>query len=60
MFVRVARPKPQPPPIEAAVETLARLVSQTAKSENFKVVVIADASGYRHEITLQHAKRRWK
>jgi hypothetical protein len=58
--VRAVRPKPQPPSIAKQVEVLARLVSQAANSESFKVLLIADPSGFRYEVVLQHPRQKWK
>jgi len=49
----------QAPPISAAIEALARQVSQATKSRNFRILVVADESGVRHEITLQQPRRKW-
>jgi hypothetical protein len=48
------------PPIEAAVEVLSQRVSQASKSRNFRILIVADTSGVRHEITLQRPKQKWE
>jgi hypothetical protein len=54
----VAKPQ-KPPPIEAAVHALSQLVSQASKSRHFRILIVADESGVRHEITLQQPRRKW-